>query len=182
MLLKEILVNPLRAFLQTLSAIIDVPEIVGGLGLSCANSELSSFKTVLVMTTLAPVVLILGIALSCIIRVVVFKYDRAQTSRSHGYAAMLLLYITLPSTSITIFEAYLCDSRPLGENGEGYLMADYAGRACNTQYNTTKSSRITTLYMPHLCLLRNSELRRRRVQQLYRPILYCCFVHLPCRR
>ena len=127
MLLKEILVNPLKDFLQTLSAAIDVPEMVGGLGLSCANPEFSGFKTVLIMATLAPVMLSLGIAVSFVIFVVVFKHDRSQISSSHGQAVLLLLYLTLPSTSITILKAFLCDSRSLGANGEGYLIADYAG-------------------------------------------------------
>ena len=106
---------------------IDIPEMVGGLGLSCANPALSSFKAQLMMATLAPVVLSLCLTASFVVRIVLFKHDRAQTSRTHSFAVLALLYLTLPSTSITIFKAFLCDSRPLGENGEGYLIADYAG-------------------------------------------------------
>ena len=174
MLLEEILINPLKAFLQTLSFAIDVPEVVGGLGLSCANPELSSFKTILIMATLTPVVLSLGIAVSFAIRIVVFKYDRTRTLRSHGLAFLLLLYLTLPSTSITIFKAFLCDSRPLGENGEGYLVVDYAGALL-----VLVLRRSIVLHVMVPCLLRNSELRGHRVQQLYLALRCCSFAHLP---
>jgi hypothetical protein len=40
---------------------------------------------------------------------------------------LLLLYVTLPSTSTIIFKAFIRDSRPLGTNGEQYLIADYSG-------------------------------------------------------
>ena len=126
-LLEDLLLNPIKAFLRTLSVVVDVPRIVGGLGLSCANSELSRFKTQLIMATLAPIALSLCVTASFAIRVVILNCDRARTSRTHIFAVLLLLYVTLPSISITIFKAFLCDSRPLGENGEGYLIADYSG-------------------------------------------------------
>ena len=53
-LLKDILTNPFRAFLQKLSVAIDIPAIVGGLGLWCANQELSSFKRQIMIATLTP--------------------------------------------------------------------------------------------------------------------------------
>ena len=127
-LLKDIIANPIKAFLQTLSVAIDVSEIVGGLGLSCANQELGRFKTQIMLATLAPIVLSICIAASFFARVVVLKHDRTHTSRTHGFAVLLLLYLTLPSTSITISKSFLCDSRDLnGESGEGYLIADYSG-------------------------------------------------------
>ena len=126
-LLKSALFYPLKGFLQALSVAIDVPEIVGGLGLSCAVPELRSFKTQMMMSTLAPIILSFCTAASFLVRVVLLKQDRARTSTTHGFAVLLLLYLTLPSTSIVLFNAFLCDSRPLGENGEEYLIADYAG-------------------------------------------------------
>ena len=134
MLLKDILVNPLKSFLQTLSVAINIPEVVGGLGLSCASQELGSFKTQMMVATLTPIILSLCIMASFVVRVVVLKHDRTLASRSHGFAVLLLFYLTLPSTSITIFQAFLCDSRPLGENGEGYLVADYAVNCEDTEY------------------------------------------------
>ena len=48
--------------------------------------------------------------------------------RAHSTFILLLLYVILPSTSTMIFQTFVRDSRPLGTNGEQYLIADYAGK------------------------------------------------------
>ena len=55
--------------------------------------------------------------------------NRARAlQRAHATFALLLLYVILPSTSTMIFKTFVRDSRPLGTNGEQYLIADYAGK------------------------------------------------------
>jgi hypothetical protein len=114
-----------------------------------ANQDLSSFKTQKMIATLTPSAMARCIIASFAVRVYVFNHNRAQTSRTHGFAVLTPLYLTLPSTPITIFKALLCDSRSLGENGEGYLIADYQVliRWCCNNTQCTMQARMT------LCLL-----------------------------
>ena len=73
-------------------------------------------------------VLSLFVAAVYVCRVFLSHPDRVQAlRRTHAWFVLLLLYVTLPSTSTIIFKAFIRDSRPLGTNGEQYLIADYSG-------------------------------------------------------
>ena len=129
-LLKDVLFPPLRQFLSSLTVLTQITEFVGGFGLSCAHPALRTFKSRLLMSTLAPIGLGLCLLMAYFIRVRVLKHDQGRTLRTHCSSALLVLYFVLPSTTSVIFEAFICDARPLGENGERYLIADYAGSTC----------------------------------------------------
>ena len=135
-LLSDVLVHPLKAFLSNLTFFSDLADFFGGFGVSCAHHEMRTFRARLLISTVLPIVLSLCIAASFVVQALSHP-DRARAAlrRTHTTAVLLVLYVTLPSTSTLIFKTFVRDSRPLGTNGEQYLMADYAGRS--SQHNST---------------------------------------------
>jgi hypothetical protein len=128
-LLSDVLFQPLTGFLANLTFATDLAELFGGFGVSCAHHEMRSLKTRLVISTIAPIMLCLCIALVFGCRVLSSHTNRARALRRvHATFALLLLYVILPSTSTLIFKVFVRDSRPLGTNGEQYLTADYSGK------------------------------------------------------
>ena len=82
------------------------------------------------LSTIAPIVLCLCIAAIFGARVTLSHPNRTRAlQRAHATFALLLLYVILPSTSALICKTFPRDSRPLGTNGEQYLIADYAGKS-----------------------------------------------------
>ena len=142
-LLSSVLFEPLESFLSLFSFSVDISWFLGGVGASCANYELRSFKYSLVLSTLLPIGLGFGIVLAFVSRVFVLKHDFAQMFRVHVAAALLLMYIVLPSTSVKIFMTFSCDERELGVNGETYLMADYAGSSRTIQVLMNATDNLT---------------------------------------
>jgi hypothetical protein len=134
-LLSDVLFEPLKGFLGNLTFATDLAELFGGFGVSCANHELRTFKARLIISTLAPIVLSLCIGSVFLCRVLWLHFASPSHHPNHVRAlrqgtatlVLLLLYITLPSTSTMVFKTFVRDSRPLGPNGEQYLIADYAG-------------------------------------------------------
>jgi hypothetical protein len=127
-LLSDVLFQPLKGFLASLASATDLAELFGGFGVSCAHHEMRSFIARLLLSTIAPIVLCLCIAAIFGCRVLLSHPNRTRALRSaHATYALLLLYVVLPSTSTLIFKAFVRDSRPLGTDGEQYLVADYAG-------------------------------------------------------
>ena len=127
-LLSDVLFQPLKGFLEKLSVVTDFTDFFGGFGVSCAHRELQTFKIRLLISTILPIALSLCIAAALILRVLSSHPNRVRAlQRAHAAFALLLLYVTLPSTSTMIFNTFVRDRRPLGTNGEQYLIADYAG-------------------------------------------------------
>ena len=127
-LLSDVLFQPLKGFLANLAFATDLAEFLGGFDVSCAHHEMRTFRVRLLLSTIAPIVLCLCIAAVFGCRVLLSHPNRTRAlRRAHATFALLLLYVILPSTSALIFEAFVRDSRPLGINGEQYLIADYAG-------------------------------------------------------
>ena len=128
-LLSDVLFQPLKGFLAKLTFVTDLADLVGGFGVSCAHHELRSLRMRLLLSTVVPIIISL-----CV--VVVFKFRVLWSPpnlvgalrRAHSTFILLLLYVILPSTSTMIFQTFVRDSRPLGTNGEQYLIADYAGK------------------------------------------------------
>ena len=128
-LLSDVLFQPLKGFLANLTFATDLAELFGGFGVSCAHHGMRYFRVRLLITTITPIVLCLCIALVYGCRVLLSHPNRARALRRvHATFALLLLYVILPSTSSMIFKAFVRDSRPLGINGEQYLIVDYAGK------------------------------------------------------
>ena len=129
-LLSDVLFQPLKGFLVKLASITNLADLVGGFGVSCAHHELRSFKARILGLTLVPAVLSICIAALCMFRVLWSHPNRIRAlRRAHATFILLLLYVTLPSTSSIVFKTFVRDSRPLGKNGEQYLIADYAGKS-----------------------------------------------------
>jgi hypothetical protein len=129
MLLSDVLFEPLKGFFDNLSFATDFAELFSGFGISCADHDLRTFKARLLMLTILPIALGLCIAAVFMFRVLSSHPSRMRAlRRGHSTLVLLLLYLTLPSTSTMVFKAFVRDSRPLGTNGEQYLIADYAGK------------------------------------------------------
>ena len=129
-LLSDVLFQPLKGFLANMAFITDFADLLSGFGVSCAHRELRTFRARLLTSTLVPIALIFGIVSVFMFRVLWSHPNRVRVvRRAHATFALLLLYVTLPSTSTTIFKTFVRDSRPLGTNGEQYLIADYAGKS-----------------------------------------------------
>ena len=62
------------------------------------------------------------------------KHDFLRTFRVHCTAALLLLYLTLPAISVTIFSAFVC-SEKLGVDSDRYLLADFAVSCDDDEYS-----------------------------------------------
>ena len=129
-LLSDVLFEPLEGFLKSLTFATDFADLLGGFGISCAHHEMRTFGARLLISTIIPIVLILGIAVVFLFRARFTHPTRVRALRhAHTTFALLVLYVTLPSTSIMIFKTFVRDSRPLGINGEKYLIADYGGKS-----------------------------------------------------
>ena len=127
-LLSDVLFQPLKGFLANLTFATDLADLLDGFGVACAHHEMRTFTVRLLLSTIAPIVLCLCIAAVFGCQVLLSHPNRTRAlQRAHATFALLLLYVILPSTSALIFEAFVRDSRPLGINGEQYLIADYAG-------------------------------------------------------
>ena len=129
------LFDPLKGFLANLTLVTDLTDFWEGFRISCAHYELRSHKARLLISTGTPIVLLLCIAVVLMLRLLMSRPDRARPlRRAHTTFALLVLYVALPSTSTMIFKTFVRDSRPLGTNGEKYLIADYAGTSCSISH------------------------------------------------
>jgi hypothetical protein len=133
-LMGSVLFEPLKGFLPSLTLIVGVADLMTGIGFSCSSYEFRTFKPRLLLSTWTPIVLGIVIAIVFVFRVLVLKHDRARTTRTHCATGLLLLYIILPSTSVTIFKAFTRDNRLLGADDEQYLLADYAVSIESAEY------------------------------------------------
>ena len=133
-LLSDVLFPPLKGLLENMAFGTDLADLFGGLGVSCARHEMRTFTARLLTAAFLPICLSLCIAAAFMLRVRLSHPNRVLTlRRSHVTAVLLVLYATLPSTSSMIFKTFVRDSRPLGANGELYLIADYAGESHRTR-------------------------------------------------
>ena len=128
-LLSHALFQPLKELLDRLSVATDLAELFSGFGVSCAYYELRAFKSKLLLSMIVPIALSLCIAVVFKCRAFLHPNCAKSLRQAHATFALLLLYVTLPSTSTTIFKTFVRDSRPLGTSGEQYLIADYAGKS-----------------------------------------------------
>ena len=127
-LISDVLFEPLKSFFENMAFVTEVAGFFGWFGVSCAHYELRTCRARLLISIAIPIVLVLSIALVLMLRVLLSRQDCVRRlRRTHATFALLVLYVTLPSTSTMIFKAFVRDSRPLGTNGEKYLIADYAG-------------------------------------------------------
>ena len=127
-LLSDVLFQPLKGFLANLTFATDLADLLNGFGVACAHHEMRTFRARLLISTMLPIVLIFGIAAVFMFRAFLSHPNRVRALRhSHLTFVLLLLYVTLPSTSTMVFKTFVRDSRPLGTNGEQYLIVDYAG-------------------------------------------------------
>ena len=128
-LLQDVLFQPLKGFFATMSFITDFADLFSGFGLSCANEEMRTFKAKLLISTLVPVMAGVAVAVFFFLRISLAHPERLQAlKRARSTAALLVLYVTLPSTATMIFRTFVRDGRALGSRGEHYLIADYAGK------------------------------------------------------
>jgi len=125
--LGDFLFPPLPTFLSSLTVMTELSEFISGLGLSCVFPALQAIKAQLLLATLAPIVLNLCIATSFFFRVQVLRHHRDRVLQEHCACAFLLMYISLPAISATIFKSLSCDTTRLNESGERFLFADYSG-------------------------------------------------------
>ena len=129
LLLSEVLFEPLKGFFDNLSFATDLAELFSGFGITCADHDLGTFKSRLLMSALTPIALSFCVAAVFTFRVLSSHPSRVQAlQQGHATLVLLLFYLTLPSTSTLIFKAYVRDSRSLGINEEQYLIVDYAGK------------------------------------------------------
>ena len=128
-LLQDVLFQPLKGFFATMSFITDFADLFSGFGLSCANEEMRTFKAKLLISTLVPVMAGVAVAVFFFLRISLAHPERLKAlKRARSTAALLVLYVTLPSTATMIFRTFVRDGRALGSRGEHYLIADYAGK------------------------------------------------------
>lgn len=76
--LSDVLVQPLKGFLERLTSLTGVRHLFGGLGVSCAHHKLGLFKAQLLIATGLPIVLSGCVAAACAFRVVVLKVSLAM--------------------------------------------------------------------------------------------------------
>ena len=128
-LLSDVLFDPLQGFFASMSFITDFADLFSGFGLSCANDEMRSFKAKLLISTLVPVMAGVAVAVVFFVWIRLAHPDRLQAlKRARSTAALMVLYVTLPSTATMIFRTFVRDGRALGTRGEHYLIADYNGK------------------------------------------------------
>ena len=167
MLLSDVLFQPLKAFLGRLTLVTDLAELFSGFGVSCAYHELRTFRSRLLISTILPIVVSLCGAAFFVCRSLMSHPTRARVlRRTHSTFVLLVLYVTLPSTSTMIFKTFVRDSRPLGTNGEQYLIADYSGKSPRAQHGAHCTYR-RRWCDSRRCLPLCSQYREHGVQELF---------------
>ena len=127
LLLSDIMMPPLDAFLDNFRYMTDMSDVLLGIGFGCWFRPARTFRFRLLVSTVLPALVTFCIGCSYLFHTRLLKHGREGAFASHIWYALLTAYLVLPSTTSTIFRAFLCNENRLGPNGERYMIDDYDG-------------------------------------------------------